>query len=156
MERIIQLLRQYRYGVLVLVIGIFLMLLPTGETDIAEQVHIDNSVSVSVQDSLEEILGQIEGAGKVRVMLTQSAGELTIYQQNTDISADTTREDTVVITDAEREERGLVQQVIPPVYLGAIIVCQGGDRAAVKLAIVEAVASVTGLTSDKITVLKMK
>jgi len=49
-----------------------------------------------------------------------------------------------------------VQQVNPPTYLGAVIVCQGADSASVRLAIVSAVGSVTGLSTDKITVLKMK
>jgi len=36
------------------------------------------------------------------------------------------------------------------------VVCQGADRAGVRLAVVDAVKSVTGLSSDRITVLKMK
>jgi len=41
-------------------------------------------------------------------------------------------------------------------YRGAVVVCQGGDNASVRLAVVEAVSNATGLTSDRITVLKMK
>ena len=111
---------------------------------------------MSISESLEQILGQIEGVGRVKVMLTQSAGEITIYQEDTDHSGDTVREDTVLVTGESRQEMGLVRQVIPPKYQGAVVVCQGGDRAAVRLAIVDAVAAVTGLTSDRITVLKMK
>ena len=40
--------------------------------------------------------------------------------------------------------------------VGAIIVCQGGDSPTVRLNIVEAVSNVTGIGSDRITVLKMK
>ena len=109
-----------------------------------------------MSDSLEEILGKIDGVGRVSVMLTQSAGEITIYQQNSDQSLDTLREDTVIITGENREDQGLVRQVIPPKFQGAVIVCQGGDRAVVQLAVVEAVCALTGLSSDKITVLKMK
>jgi stage III sporulation protein AG len=64
--------------------------------------------------------------------------------------------ETVIITDAQRAQQGLVKQVNPPVYLGAVVVCQGADRASVRLAIVEAVANATGLGADKISVLKMK
>lgn len=156
MERVIELLKQYRYGVLILLLGIGLMLLPSGEENEASTPVTQTEDTFSVQESLEDILSQIDGAGKVSVLLTQSAGEITIYQQNTDQSGETLREDTVVVSNESREEDGLVRQVIPPKYQGAIIVCQGGDRAAVRLAIVEAVSGVTGLTSDKITVLKMK
>ena len=63
---------------------------------------------------------------------------------------------TVLITGADRMETGLIRQELPPRYRGALIVCQGADRSAVKLAVVEAVANVTGISADRITVLKMK
>lgn len=155
MERIAELLKQYRYGILILLLGIGLMLLPSGkEKEETSEVHME--ASIDIQESLAQILSQIDGVGKVKVMLTQSAGEITIYQENTDHSGDSVREDTVLVTKESREETGLVKQVVPPKYQGAIIVCQGGDRATVRLAIVEAVSGVTGLTTDKITVLKMK
>lgn len=156
MERIIELLKQYRYGVLILLLGIGLMLLPSGEEKEESAPVVHTEASVSVQEALEQILSQMDGVGKVQVLLTQSAGEITVYQKDTDQSGDSMREDTVVVANESREEQGLVRQVIPPKYQGAIIVCQGGDRAAVRLAIVEAVSGVTGLTTDKITVLKMK
>lgn len=43
-----------------------------------------------------------------------------------------------------------------PTYQGAIVVCQGADDPGVKLALVQAVASVTGLGTDQITVVKMR
>ena len=156
MESVIEKLKQYRYGILILLLGIGLMLLPSGGRDMQGDPEIRQEEAMSISESLEQILGQIEGVGKVKVMLTQSAGEITIYQEDTDHSADTVREDTVLVTGESRQEMGLVRQVIPPKYQGAVVVCQGGDRAAVRLAIVDAVAAVTGLTSDRITVLKMK
>ena len=79
-----------------------------------------------------------------------------MYQTDIDITADKKRQDTVLITESDRTESGLIQQINPPVYMGAIILCQGAENAEVKLNIVQAVMSVTGLTSDHITVLKMK
>ena len=156
MESVIEKLKQYRYGILILLLGIGLMLLPSGGRDMQADPEIRQEEAMSIPESLEQILGQIEGVGKVKVMLTQSAGEITIYQEDTDHSADTVRENTVLVSGESRQEMGLVRQVIPPKYQGAVVVCQGGDRAAVRLAIVDAVAAVTGLTSDRITVLKMK
>ena len=69
---------------------------------------------------------------------------------------DNQRSDTVIITGEGRAQTGLVRQVISPEYLGALIVCQGASDAKVRLWVVDAVMRVTGLTSDKITVLKMK
>lgn len=156
MERIADLLKRYRYGALVLLIGLGLMLLPTSQKQSASVAAAGEPEVLPVAEELEQILGQIQGVGKVKVLLTQAAGEITVYQENTDQSGDSLREDTVLITDASRTEQGLVKQVLPPRYQGAVIVCQGGDRASVRLDIVDAVSAVTGLTSDKITVLKMK
>ena len=49
-----------------------------------------------------------------------------------------------------------MRKTLYPVYQGAVVVCEGAERAAVRLAIVEAVSSLTGLGSDKISVIKMK
>ena len=48
----------------------------------------------------------------------------------------------------------LTLKQVYPAYQGAVVVCQGGDKAAVRLAITEAVAALTGLSSDKISVVK--
>lgn len=146
---------------LILLLGIVLMTLPekkaaqgTAPTESIPEVKTD------LQDDLEEILSLIQGAGKVRVLLTESEGTLTRFQMDTDTQkngeSSSTRQDTVLYTDDSRKEQGLVRQIIPPVYQGAVILCQGADSAQVRLSILQAVASATGLSTDKITVLKMK
>ena len=54
------------------------------------------------------------------------------------------------------EDNALVTRRTSPEYLGAVIVAQGGDNPRVCLDLVRAMCSLTGLTSNKITVLKMK
>ena len=108
-------------------------------------------------ERLAEILAQIQGAGKVQVMLSVKTGEELLYQTDTQADASGTgRVDTVIVSNSSRDESGLVRQVKPPVYLGAVVVCQGGDSSAVRLAITEAVSKITGLGADCIVVLKMK
>lgn len=158
----LDLIKKYRYVLLVLLAGIFLMALPESDKTQpqTEPVSPVAETKPDLQVSLAEILSQIEGAGKVRVLLTQAAGEKTLYQTDEDITAGENssdiRRDTVIVTDSDRVQSGLIQQVNPPTYLGAIVLCQGADSASIRLSIVEAVANVTGLSTDKITVLKMK
>ena len=71
-------------------------------------------------------------------------------------SGNSAKTETVIVTDGQRTESGLVSQVNPPSYLGAIVVCQGADSPAIKYAITQAVAKITGLGTDAICVLKMK
>lgn len=157
-EKVGGVLRRYKYALLILAVGLFLMCLPSGSDNqdeaIPETVEPDTQVDIATQ--LEQILSQIDGAGKVQVMLSPATGEETYYQTDDDRGTDSDRSDTVIITDADRAQQGLVRKIDPPTYLGAIVVCQGADRATVRLAIVEAVSHVTGLGTDRISVLKMK
>lgn len=148
--------RKYRYVALLLLAGLLLMALPEKREPVPVAEQPQGSAVSCLEAQLEEILSRVKGAGKVEVLLTQRCGEEILYQTDSDAGDSVNREDTVILTDSDREETGLVRQVLPPVYLGAVIVAQGGDSPAVKLAIVEAVMDVTGLKSHQITVLKMK
>ena len=158
--KLTDLFRKYRYVLLVLAVGIVLMVLPSGDQKEEPQPPKEAEATLSVEQQLSTILSYIEGAGEVHVMLTTATGEEILYQTNEDYSqsGDTanTRTDTVTVSDAQRSEAGLIRQVNPPVYLGAIVVCKGADSPSVRLAIVEAVSKVTGLGADEISVLKMK
>ena len=147
--------KKYRLVLLVLLAGLCLMMIPEQKKEpiVTELSQISQA---SVEESLAAILSKIKGAGKVEVLLTEYQGKETIYQTDGQQSTDSLRQETVILSGSDREEEGLVRQVNPPVYLGALIVCQGGDNPTVKLSIVEAVMDITGLSSNQITVLKMK
>lgn len=157
-EKATALLVKYRYAACILLVGIALMLLPTG-TEPREEPSAESTATqetAPVEEQLAALLSKIQGAGRVEVMLSYASGAETRYQQNQETDGDGIRSDTVTVTDADRNESALVTRVDPPVYLGAIVVCQGADSAAVRLAIVEAVSKYTGLGADEIAVLKMK
>ena len=160
-KKITGFLHKYRYVALIVVIGIVLMLIPTRSTQKQEQnlPQQTDKTAVDIGSQLAQILSHVHGAGRVEVLLTVASGETTVYQTDADVSNaenGSSRQDTVIITDSNRGQSGLIQRVDPPVYLGAVIVCQGADSASVRLSIVEAVSKATGLGADKISVLKMK
>lgn len=153
--------KQYKYAVAVALIGIVLMLLPGRETVQTEQESIPTQPKEeTLEEILEQVLGQIQGAGQVRVLLSCQTGEETLYQTDTQDSTNaeqTQRQsETVILSDGQRGEAGLVRRRDPPKYLGAVVVCQGGDNPQVRLAIVEAVRCATGLGANQICVEKMK
>jgi len=151
---------KHRYSVLILAVGIVLMLLPTNfsKKENAEVIPTE-AKDQTQEEQLASILGKIEGAGRVEVMLTVVTGEEIIYQTNDEETNDEAlhknNKDTVTVTDSNRNQTGLIRQINPPVYLGAVIICQGADNPSVHLAIVDAVSKATGLTTNKISVLKM-
>ena len=147
---------------LVVLLGVLLMLLPTGKTESKkpQQQAAVSQPRESLETRLEQILSQVSGAGNVRVLLTQERGETTVHQLDlqevTDGDRREIRQDTVTVTGSDRQQEGLLTQVEAPRYRGAVVVCQGGDNPTVRLSVVEAVSGATGLPSNRITVLKMK
>ena len=161
--KISEVIKKYRYAILVLAIGIGLMMIPSPspkEDETANVPPAETKAAASIEEQLKFVLSQIEGAGNVEVMLTVGTGGETIYQmdENTSDSNDaySVQKNTVTVTDAQRNQTGLIRQVNPPVYLGAIIVCEGADDSSVQYAIVDAVSKITGLGANRISVLKMK
>ncbi len=157
---ILEYLKKYRIVFAVILIGVFLMLMPEAVDQTPEMPAETIPEKADLQTALGLILSKIDGAGKTEVLLTESAGEQVYYQANEDISTrdqgKDQRRDTVLVTNSDREETGLIRRIDPPTYQGAIVICQGANNAQVRLAIVEAVANATGLSSNRITVLKMK
>lgn len=151
--------KKYAWPAIILLAGMVLLLLPGKDPQETEGQGIIETADniMSLEEALSEILSTVQGAGKVKVMLSVASGEETLYQSNRNLSENGSgKEDTVIISDSQRNELGLIKQINPPVYQGAIVVCQGADSPAVRLALTEAVARVTGLTMDKISILKMK
>ena len=153
-------LKKNKYAALVVIVGILLMLVPFGAasdpTLPADTVETEGTNVEAVEKRLERVLSQIKGAGKVSVLLLEAKGEEIVYQTN-DYSADgTDKSDTVTVTDSERNQKGLIKQVFPAQYAGAIIVCEGADDPGIRLLLTEAVGKLTGLGTNNISVLKMK
>lgn len=151
--------KKYRWAILILMLGLVLMTLPEEEKALPEDA-VAAVQQESLQQELEVMLSRLEGAGKVCVLLTEATGPEHHYQTDLDsqdtMEASDRRVETVIVTGSDRSQQGLVRRVDPPRYLGAVVLCQGADRPAVRLAVVDAVGTATGLTSDKISVLKMK
>ena len=158
--RISKAIGKYKYVWIVLLAGVVLMMIPGKETQEEVQQPVTATEEASLEERLEMILSSVEGAGQVKVMLSIAQGERTIYQTDSTYTQSENSSDaktqTILITDSQRNETGLVHQTNPPTYQGAIILTQGADDPVVKLAIVEAVSDVTGLGADRISVLKMQ
>lgn len=154
-------LNQYKYVFLVVLVGIILLLLPSGKktAGMAQTPVGAGTVEFSVEAmerKLEEALSQVEGAGKVTVVLTVKGGSRQIVAQDGKTSGQENTTSTVVVSKGSGVEDAVVLQQIYPQYQGALVVCPGGGDPAVRLKLVEAVAALTGLGSDKISVCRAK
>ena len=152
-ERCAAWLRKNRIAILAALLGLLLLLWPTGSK--REAAKTETAVAgfslAETEERLETLLRQIDGAGEVRVMLTLADGGEAVYQVDETVRDDGREEQTVLAGKAP-----VLVQTRQPQFQGAVVVCEGADSAAVKLAVTEAVASLTGLGSGKIAVVKME
>lgn len=172
-RKIISALKKYKYAALVLVIGLALMLIPFGseKKQTKQQQTPSEPAAAEQQDYAQEMearltkmLLQIDGAGRVSVMLTLQTGAQTQYQTDTKITSEQTNSGTqtseerktVILSEGSAYDEAAISSVVYPQFQGALIVSEGADNAAVRWNIVSAVSSLTGLGTDKITVVKMK
>ena len=153
---------RYKYAALAALVGVGLLLIPTGKGENAQGKTSEVLPNGQLQQQMEEILSVMSGVGEVKVLLTvDSDGErrlaqITELSYSGEVTApeDYSRRSETVLVEGDGGEEAVVVRTLYPTYRGALVVCSGGDRAEVRLAVTEAVAALTGLTSDQITVAK--
>ena len=161
-KTVIQVLKKYRFVALILLVGLVLMLLPTsgGKTESEGDKQGETYSLSQTEQRLESLLRNMQGVGQVNVMLTLKSGSTLELAKDSSTSvrdSETKREsDVVTVSRGSGSEEVVVTQERYPIYQGAVVVCEGGGNSAVRLAIIEAVSVLTGLGSDKITVVQWK
>ena len=156
---------RYKWAVLVILAGVVALLWPSGGT---KETSTAQSTAVAalgdpeaLQEEMEEILSHISGVGEVRLLLTvetdgerQLAGNTeTSYSGSASAPEDFSRSWEAVMAQ-DGGQTPVVTTTRYPTYRGALVVCQGGDQASVRLAVTEAVTALTGLPADRVSVAK--
>lgn len=106
------------------------------------------SYTDALERSLEEIISQIQGVGKVSVMVTVEGTAKRIYAADTSKSDSKNDEKTVIIGSKE----ALLESTEYPRVKGVLVVCSGGKSAAVKEKVVDAVSTVLEIPTSKVCV----
>lgn len=169
------LLDRYKLPLLILLLGVGLMLWPSKEdTSVAptptqalsepEPADEGEAYRAKTERELEALLTQVDGAGKVRVMLTLRSGPSSHYltdRTQTSVSesdrhSESVEEKTVILNRGSAYNEPAVVSRAYPVFQGALIVAEGGADAQVRYQLSAAVAGLLGLGADQITVVKMK
>ena len=156
-------IKKYKYALLVLLLGMALLFIPgrKEETQTVQQTSSVEDYAQSMEQRLTQALSQIEGVGKVQVVLTLANEGTVHYHSDVQLvsengSAQREERKTVILSEGSAYDKAAVSTVDTPSFQGALIVCEGGANASVKLRLTQAVAALTGLSSEKITVVKMK
>ena len=161
-------LGKFKYPILVLLLGVLLLLMPKSTKEAPTKPTIQDGSSESTalevqEEQLAQLLSKMDGAGQVEVMLSVRTGVQTIYQMDSQTQSDTqegstsSRQDTSTVLHGTGSgvEIPVIRQKEAPIYQGAVILCEGAENSSVRLSLVQAVASITGLRTDQIAVIKM-
>jgi len=126
-----------------------------------------------LEKRLADILSEVENAGRVRVLLTLSAGKELVVASDIRAEDNATAESdaeggTRTISEAMRDEQTvrlrqpdgsdqpLVLKEIEPVIAGALIIAEGGGDIFVKDALIRAAYTVLGIEPHRVQVLTMR
>lgn len=130
------------------------------------------SYRISLESALEELLSGMEGAGRVKVMITlRSFGEAVVEKDFTSGQSSSSETDseggsriqrqsdrtgeTVYTSGSGGVSVPYVKQVLCPEIEGVIVCAQGGGNPSVNKNITEAIQALFGIEAHKIKVIKM-
>ena len=152
-----------RWALLVILVGVVLLCIPTRE---AKKEPVEDTAQVqsaraeydvsTLEEKLAQTLSQIEGVGEVSVVLTLKSGTRQVYAtekaERSDSGGSDSEETLARISTGSGSEEALRVMEIYPTFQGALVVCDGGNSASVRLAVTKSVAALTGLSTEKISV----
>ncbi len=161
--RVAPVLRRYSWTLAVLLAGV--LLLASGSSCSGGQEPKGETESVvkgfDLDDFEEKLCGKLEaikGVGRVSLMLSLDETEEAVYAVNvrrTEGGAQSYESDLAVLSDGSYGEEPVTLKRLQPSFRGAVVLCDGADDVQVRLAVTNAVSTVCGIGSDKVTVLKM-
>ncbi len=135
-------------------------IMPT-KNDTNEKSHkepatdIRDSYEEDIEKRLTSIVSAINGAGRTEVMVTLASGDENVYAVKEKIN-DGSKEREYIVIDSDNNESGLLLKVIEPEIRGVAIVCEGADSANVRQEIVSTVSAVLGISTNRISIAKIK
>ena len=164
-QKIVPLAVKYRAVLIVLLAGV-LLLASGGRGAKEEAVASDTSAEPSALDlaafeqALCDKLAAVDGVGRVELMLSLEESGEAVYAVNTRQttgvdSSQSYESDLTILSDGSYGEKPVTVKNLLPTFRGAVVLCDGADNAQVRLAVTQAVSTVCGIGSDKVTVLKM-
>ena len=125
-----------------------------------------------IESQLTNIVGHIDGVGRVQVMVTVESGVQYVYEQNQKDTNDTTtsssndgdmqkqentgtEQNPVIMENSSGGQQALIKTELQPAIKGVVVVCDGGDNPVVQENVVSTVTTALDVPSNHISVSKM-
>lgn len=110
---------------------------------------------ISLEKKLENVLSNIDGAGRVSVAITVSTGfakEYAYEETNKESLSGNSSTSTLILVD---NEPVVVFETYPKIS-GVLVIAEGGNKIGVKLGILQSIQTLLDVTNDNITILEGK
>jgi stage III sporulation protein AG len=144
---------------------------PATEEPVSQAASVSTTGLSSIEEKLQKTLSQIDGAGRVQVMITyESSAELvpaisvdTQTSTTTDegengsstTKSENTQSEVVTVNGSDGNSALVLKENSPPVK-GVIVVAEGADDIGVKLSLLSAVETILNVSPDQVDVYKMQ
>lgn len=131
-----------------------------------------NAYEQDMNNQLKNLLSQIDGVGKVTVMITFESGEETVPALNNNEGSSTTEDSNsgdkntttqgnssstvVTINNADGSTKPLIVKIYKPKVSSVAVVAEGADNSLTELRITKTVMDLLNVTDSKVNVLPMK
>ena len=143
-------------GVLLMCVILLSSFFDAGKNEIKDtksdtETYEENGYVSELERKLTDIISSIEGAGRVKVMITLENSEENVYAVDINES-----KNEYVLIKTSSDEGGLLLKIIQPKIRGVAIVCDGGEISKVKMRILDAACSAMGISSSKVSISKME
>lgn len=141
------------------------------DTSQKENSNTNEESKTTVEEQLEKVLSQIEGAGKVKVMITYKDSGTQVVEKDTSINNDNTAEEdssggtrkstssqsgeTTVYDNESKDGSPFISKELTPQIEGVLVVAEGGNKTSVRQNISNAVLALFPVEAHKIVVVKM-
>ena len=145
------------YGGLILVALLLFFASPGGEKEQKETAAEPAAMAnASLEERMEDTLSKIEGAGKVRVLISyESSEEIVPAVSRSEQGEGSLSEQPVTVSGAEGETAMVLMKKSATVR-GAVVVAEGAQDLSVRTDLLRAAQAVLGVPSSKIEVFPME
>lgn len=163
-EKLLRLVGKKKYAVILALVGAALLTLPALAEKRPEKAEAPSDVpefSVAAEEKrIADALSRADGAGRVTVVLSVSGSVRREIAENVEKSASDGKteisEKAVTVQSGGSVQEAVTLRYENPEYTGALVIAEGAGSGRVRLSLTQAVSALTGLGSDRITVIKMK
>ena len=163
--------------VYILILGIIFMIIPRmfkSKGKKIDQVSSNQEFVNKIQNDLSNMVSNVAGAGKSKILVTLDEGEETIYatenKQNTQTvtdegsynnqllkrKVDDNGKKYITTRDSSGNETPLIVKRIEPKIRGAVVLCQGAGNKEVRENIIKLVSIALDISTNKICVAKFR